>query len=129
LHWVGAEGQAQKVVKALFGQTMIIRKVGDPLAHHGIPFVIAQVRPPGPGGASNQSPRLASAEVQDKVCCKIIGGIFRMSKDWHLKNVEYCVSDLMKSSPEELPAAASAAVIPAGVISFGKDSNMCRKYS
>jgi len=73
-----------------------------PLPHHGIPLVIAQVRPPGPGGSSDQSPRLPLAKLQYDVRCKIIGGIFLMSKYWHIKNVEYCVSDLVKSSPEEL---------------------------
>jgi len=92
---VGTEGQEQKIIEPLFGQTMLIRKGGYPLPHHGIPLVIAQVRPPGPGGSSDQSPRLPLAKLQYDVRCKIIGGIFLMSKYWHIKNVEYCVSDLV----------------------------------
>src|SRR5262249_32296970 len=76
---VGTEGHAQKIVEALFRQAMIIRKAGYPHPHHGILLVISQVRAPGPGGASDQSPRLSPAKLQHDVCCKIIGGIFLTS--------------------------------------------------
>jgi len=82
---------------------MITRKVRYPSPRKGIPLVIAQVRPPGPGGASDQSPSLPPTKLQYGICCKIIGGIFWVSKYWHIKNVEYCVSDLVESNPEKLP--------------------------
>jgi hypothetical protein len=81
---------------------MIGRESGQARLHHGIFLVIPQIGSPGPGGAANQSPRLAFAELQHYEGSKVIGGIFLMSEYGHVEHIECCMSDLMESHPEKL---------------------------
>lgn len=129
LFFVRAERQTQEILETLLGQAMITREGGCPRLHHGIPLVITQICPPGPRSAANQSPRLSSAKLQHGVRCKVVGGILLTSKYWDAEDIERCVSNLMQGHEKNCPTAASAGVTPAGVVWFGKESNMFFKSS
>jgi hypothetical protein len=100
---VGTKRQAQQIVEAFLRQTMITGKGGQSRLHHRVPLVVSQIRPPGPGSAADQSPRLPSAKLQHEVGRKIISGVLLAAEYRHIENIERCVCDLVQSRMEELP--------------------------
>jgi hypothetical protein len=56
--------------------------IGQARLHHGIFLVIPQIGSPGLGGAANQSPRLAFAELQYYKGSKVIGGHLPHVRIW-----------------------------------------------
>jgi hypothetical protein len=72
---------------------------------------------------------LPLTKLQHDVCSEIVGGIFLMTKYWHIENIERCMSGLMQGNPEKLSNCRIGWRYAVGITFIGKDSNMRFKNS